>query len=120
MWPRRGLGVILDREGRQRAVTHSLDRAVVEIHMRDLDLRRQRFGVDSVSMVLCRDLHPARGQVHDRVISASMPEPPLVCPAAVCHPEYLVSQTDTEDRQPPQQTRDIANDRVEHLGITRT
>jgi len=44
MWARCSFGMILHRDNRQSFVPHPFDALVIEIDVRDLDLRRQRLG----------------------------------------------------------------------------
>ena len=70
----RRLGVKLRGEDRQLAMAESLERAVVEVPVRGLDLRGQRAGIDRETVVLRRDRHGARLEVADRVVGAAVPE----------------------------------------------
>ena len=56
MRARSGFGVILDREDRQGLVAKAGDRVVVEVDVRDLNIGRQRIGVDGEAVVVRRDL----------------------------------------------------------------
>ena len=71
---RGGLRVVLDSEHRQGAVTDSLDRSVVQIHVRDLQVGRSRdsglIALDSKTVVLRRDEHAAALHFLDWMIPA--------------------------------------------------
>ena len=78
MWTGRRFGMILHRKNRQFLVAKARDCVVVEIHMRDLDVRRQTVSIDRKTMVMRRDLDLARGQIFYRLVAAPMPEFQLV------------------------------------------
>ena len=56
----------------------ALDGAVIQVDVRDLDVFRQRLGIDGEAVVLRRDLHLAGLELLDRMIRAAVPELQLV------------------------------------------
>src|SRR6202011_3126104 len=65
------LGVVLDAERGQRAMTEAFDRAVVEVALRDEEVARgKRGGIDLELVVLAGDVNPSGLEVLDRVIGA--------------------------------------------------
>ena len=71
---RRRLRVELRGEDRQDPVAESLERSVVQVAVRRLDVRGQRPGVDREAVVLRRDRDVAGAEVLDRVVRAAMAE----------------------------------------------
>ena len=99
---RRRLGVVLHREDRARRVGESLDGAVVQVHVRDLDRLAggaQRLGVDRVAVVLGADRDLLRREVLPGLVAAVMAELQLLRLAAEREAEDLVAEADAEDRQ---------------------
>ena len=92
-----GLGVVLDGEGREGLVAEALDGAVVEVDVRDLELRRERVREDREVVVLRGDLHLARRQLLHRMVAPVVPErePPRL--RAAGEREQLVAQTNSHD-----------------------
>jgi len=68
----RGLGMVLDREGRLVGAAQALVGAVEQRDVRDLGALRQRLRNDAEAVVLRGDLDLARGQVLDRLVGAAM------------------------------------------------
>ena len=66
--------MILNGENRQRLVAHALDRAVVQVQVRDLYFRRERSRDDGVVVVLRSDFDFSRRQILHGMIAAVMPE----------------------------------------------
>ena len=115
---RRRLGVVLHGEQRQLAVAQALDRVVVQVHVRDLDVLGlgERGGVDGEAVVLRRD-HDAPGLlVALGLVRAVVPEAQLARRAAEREAEDLVAEADAEQRHasPDQLAHD--RDRVGHRG----
>ena len=61
-------------EYRKPAVPEALERPVVQVAMRRLDLGGQRGGVDRKAVVLRRDRNVPRLQVLDRMVRPAVPE----------------------------------------------
>ena len=100
--PRATLGVVLDGEDRQRTVGDSLDRAVIEVQLTDVEVTvRNRQGVDPELMVLTGDMDQAGVEVLDRVVGAVVTEgqPRGRPPDRLA--ENLVAKADAEERDPP-------------------
>src|SRR5881296_1004527 len=90
--------MILHTEDRQFFVTHSLNRAVVQIDMSYFHSRRQRLCVDGESVVLRSDCHFAGAQIFYRLVSAAMAEFQFEGRSAKRETENLMTKTDSEDR----------------------
>src|SRR5438132_272215 len=86
---RPGLGVVLDRAPRDVQQLESLDRAVIEVHVRERRGAEVRLPADGLvgldgpraprskrceAVVLRGDLHAPRLQVLDRMVCAAVPE----------------------------------------------
>src|ERR1700749_2342844 len=78
-------------------MAHPLDATVVEIDVRDFDIRGKVFGLDGEAAVLRRDLDLAGVQVFDRLVAAAVPEAKLVCGRAKRATEQLMPEADAED-----------------------
>src|SRR5271168_5084948 len=101
MRPRRSLRMILHGEKRQRFVPQSLQRVVVQIYMRQLNLVGiDRLRIDSEVVVVRRDLHLAVGHILNRMISAVMAELQLVGLATERKASKLMPQTYPKNRRP--------------------
>ena len=74
MRPWRRFRMVLYREDRQFFMPQARDSIVVEIDVRDLDVRRQRTAVDREAVVVRRDLDLAGVEVFDRLITAAVAE----------------------------------------------
>ena len=73
--PGRALGVVLDAEDRQGAVTDPLHRAVVEVELGDVEVAgRHRAGLDLELMVLAGDVDEAAVKVLHRVVDPVVAE----------------------------------------------
>src|ERR1044071_6693592 len=59
VWARCCFRMVLHTENRQFLVSHSLDRAVIQIDVCDLYVRRQRVRIDGKSVILRSDRHLA-------------------------------------------------------------
>src|SRR5581483_1304659 len=70
----RGLRMVLNREGRERAVAHPLGRSVVEVDMGPFNLFFDSREIDGEAVILRRDLDPLRRQINDRLISPMVAE----------------------------------------------
>ena len=68
------LWMILHAEDRQALVPNAGDRSVVQVHVRDLNVRSQRIRIDRESVVVRCDLHLAGREVFDRLISSPVSE----------------------------------------------
>ena len=90
--------MILHRKDRQLAMRQAFDRVVVQIQMRDFGRAFERIGVDCEAVVLRRDFHLARGEIHHRLIAAVVAELELVSFAAEREAHDLMAETDAEDR----------------------
>src|SRR5437867_1863942 len=99
----RGFGMVLNAEDRQRAVLHSLNGVVVEIHVSDADIVRvQAFGIDGETVVLRRNLNLVALDIQDRMIAAMMAELQFVGSAAKGQPKNLMSKANSENRLLPE------------------
>src|SRR5436190_597168 len=68
---RASLGVVLDAERGQLAMSEPFDRAVVQVALRDVEVAgRERFGVHLELVVLARDVDAAGVEVFDGVVRA--------------------------------------------------
>src|SRR5215472_14021101 len=116
VWPWRGLGVILDAERGRVEQPDPLDHPVIEVDVTDLGPAEgcvKRPGRSKIMhnegavvtgwrhgepVVVAGDVHPARGQVLDRLVDAAVPEPELVGAQAERPAEDLAAQADAEHR----------------------
>src|SRR5207237_6301206 len=96
--PGRRFRMVLHAEHRFRLVTQTLDGAVVQIDVRDGDIRWQRLRVDREAVILRGDLDLARFQLLHRVVCAPMTELQLVGLAAQRQRKDLMPETDAECR----------------------
>ena len=99
---RRCLGMILHGEERKLAVPNTLDGAVVEVQVRDLEVAGPGDFV-SISnhrkaMVLRRDEHMIRAKVTDRMIAAAVPVRELRRFSAIPEADELMPEADPERR----------------------
>ena len=109
MRPRRGLRVILNTECRQFFVLQTLNRFVVQVDMRHLDIGREPFGIHRKTMVLCRDFHLPCRQVHHRLVSPMMTEFQFERFSPQREPHDLMPKADSEHRLFSQKLSDIFN-----------
>lgn len=72
-------------------------RIVVEVDVRDLDLGRQRIGIDRESVIMRCDLDLARREVLDGLIAAAMTEFKFISRPPERLAQKLVTQADAED-----------------------
>src|SRR5882757_10178534 len=84
----------------------TFDGFVVEVQMRQFRTALQRFGFHREPMILRSYFHPARPQIHHRMIRAMMTEIELVSFAAQRQSQQLMAQADSEYRFPPEYVRD--------------
>src|SRR6267378_5882236 len=71
--PRPRLRVILDGEDRQLPMGHPFHRAVVQVHMGDLELRlRKGIRIDGEPVILRRDVYTPGPEVLHRLIPAAV------------------------------------------------
>src|SRR5437899_2893476 len=101
----------------QRLVAESLERAVVQVLMRRLHVRRQGPPVHGESVILGRDSHGPRAKVRDRMVGAAVAELQLEGLAAQGEPEQLMTQADPEDGFPAGESLDRADLRRKRRGI---
>src|ERR1043166_5456894 len=101
----RGFGVVLDGDDGEPPVAHPLDATVVEVDMRDLDLRGEALGLDGEAVVVRGDLDAARAEVFDRLVAAAVAEAQLVGRAAEGAAQGLMAEADAErGAAPPAET----------------
>src|SRR4051794_31483857 len=127
-----GLRVVLDGGAGDVAQDQALDRAVVEVQLRELgdaevgvpadrlvalDLRLAAGADDGEAVVLGGDVDPPRLQVLDRVVGAAMAEGELVGLKADGAAEQLVAEADAEDGLPAEDAADGLDDVVEGGGV---
>src|SRR5438874_1199406 len=89
--------MILNAEDRQFLVPHAFHCVVVQIDMADLDVLRERFGIDCEPVVLRGDRDPAALQIFHRLIRAAMTELEFECRSPERETEDLMAETDSED-----------------------
>ena len=93
-----GLRMILHTENGPVGEPHPLQRAVIQIEMRDLHVGGQRLLVDRVVVVLRRDLDVRTVHVADRLVAAMMAELQLERLRPQRQADDLMPQTDAEHR----------------------
>src|SRR6185436_12704429 len=97
-----GLRMILHRKDRKFAVAESLDRAVIEVHVCDLECRRtgdpRLVALHGEPVILRRDEHATRLELANGVISASMSIRHLLGGRAEAEAQDLMPEADPEDR----------------------
>src|SRR6267378_3952979 len=86
--------------------TQTLDGFVVEVQMRQFRTALQRFGFHREPMILRSYFHPARPQIHHRMIRAMMTEVELVGFATQRQSQQLMTKTDPEYRFLSEHVRD--------------
>src|SRR5438874_407358 len=91
-------GMILYAEDRQGPMTHSLQRAIVEVEVRRLDAGGQLVEAHGEPVVLRRDLDAIRQLVQNRLIGATVAELQLERLAAQRQSQQLMPQADPEYR----------------------
>src|SRR6266478_9164761 len=99
MRPRRLLGMILNREDGQTAVTEALQRPVVEIDMSRLQVARQIVLLDREAVVLRGDLDFLSALIEHRLVRAPVAEFQFERLAAPRLTQNLMTQADAEDRR---------------------
>ena len=132
MGARAGLGVVLDGAAGDVAEHQALDRAVVEVQVRELGgaevgLPAHRLvGLDPAlavragdgeAVVLGGDVDPAGGQVLDRVVGAAVAERQLEVSRPDRAAEQLVAEADAEHRPLADQLADGLDDVVERRRV---
>src|SRR5213592_4762605 len=95
--PGPGLRMVLDREDRQLAVGHALDRAIVQVDMSHLELRREGIRIDREAMVLRGDVDAAGPQVLDRLVAAAVAELQLERLSSEGERKQLVAEADPQE-----------------------
>src|SRR5205823_12201645 len=91
--------VILDGEDRQFSVLETLDGAVVQVDVRDLETALIDAGrVDRVAVVLAGDVDAPGAQILHRVVAAPVAEAELEGARPKGLADDLVAQADPEDR----------------------
>ena len=100
MRARRRFGMKLHAESRYMFVVDPFARAVVEVHMRYLDILvpAKRIDINTETMVLGGNQDPAACHVFDRVISTMMPELQLESRSAQGQAKNLVTKADAQKR----------------------
>src|SRR3989454_9323289 len=94
------LGMVLHGEDREFPVSHALDRAVVQIPVRHLELRTwEGVGIDREAVVLRRDVDAPRAEVFDGLVPAAVPEFQFERPSPEGEGQELVAEADPEDRR---------------------
>ena len=102
------LRMVLDGEGRELFVAHTLDAVVVQVDVGQLhQLRIQTGHVHAEAMVLGGDFDLAGLEILDRLVAAAVAEFEFVGLAAIGQAEDLVAQADAEDRFFTQQFSDV-------------
>src|SRR5437588_656817 len=96
--PRPGLRMVLDGEDRQLAVGHALDRAIVQVDMGHLELRREGIRIDREAVVLRGDVDAAGAQVLDGLVAAAVAELQLERLSSEGEREQLVAEADPQER----------------------
>ena len=123
MRPGPGLGVVLDGGAGDVAQHQPLDRAVVEVHVRQLGGAEVGLPADRLvgstrlppsgaehreAVVLRRDLDPPGAQVLDRVVRAAVAERQLERLEADRAAQQLVAEADAEHRPLPDEPRTVS------------
>jgi hypothetical protein len=114
----RGLGVILHAEHGMTAVAKALQRLVVEIHVRELDLAlRERIRVNCETVIVRGNLHLAGDAVEHGLVGAAVAELQLVGLPAEREAEDLVAEADAEHGYLADQSTHLSGLELERLGI---
>lgn len=77
MWTGGRFGMVLYGNDWQRLVAHAFDAFVIEVYVRDFDIRRQRFGVHREAMIVGSDFDVPVAKIFHRLIATAMAEPQL-------------------------------------------
>src|SRR5689334_12946403 len=110
--------MVLHAEEWKAFVPESLQRVVVQIHVRQFNvLGVNGFGIDGEVVIMSCDLHLSCGIVAHRVIAAMMSELELVGAAAESQSAKLVSKADAKYRHPPDHVANSLNCVIDRLGI---
>ena len=113
--------MVLDTKNGLRPMPQSLDRLVVQVDPVDDHIGRHGGRIHGESVVLGRDLNPARLQVLDRLIATAMAKLEFECPSTKCLAENLVSETDAKHRNSRvHQRSNLTHDATESGGIARS
>src|SRR5947199_4604919 len=93
------LGMVLHGEDREFPVGHALDRAVVQIPVRHLELRTwEGVGIDREAVVLRRDVDAPRTKVFHGLVPAALPEFQFERRPSEGEGQQLVAEADPENR----------------------
>src|SRR5215210_588825 len=95
--------MVLHAPGPEPGARYALDRAVVEVAVRQLDAVLERVLAYGESVVLARYLDASGLHVPDRVVRTVVSEGHLVGLAIECEPEELVAEADAEGGDLPEQ-----------------
>src|SRR5207244_13377093 len=96
---RSALGMELNGEEWAFPVSHALDRAVVQIPVRHLELRTwEGVAIDREAVVLRRDVDAPRAEVFDGLVPAAVPEFQFERRPTEGEGQQLVAEADPEDR----------------------
>src|SRR5713226_3626273 len=114
VWTGRGLRVVLDGEGPYVEAPQALERAVVQVPVRQRGAARLGFDqcgrprwscdgspaarIAREAVIVARDLDPAGVEILHRLIDAAMPEAKLVRPTSQRQGEQLMAEADPEQR----------------------
>src|SRR5256714_13955087 len=97
--PRVGLGMVLDGEDRQLPMGHPFHRAVVQVHVSDLEFRlRQGRRIDGKAVILRGDVDPPGAEVLHGLIPAAVSELQLERLPAEGEGQKLVPEADAQER----------------------
>src|SRR5215210_3963835 len=124
--PRSGLWVVLHAARRHVEQADALDRPVVEVHVRELGGAELRLdphadlALDRKAVVLRGDRDPARPQVLDGVVRATVPERELEGLEPRGAGEQLMAEADAEDGLRGEQLADRLHDVVERRRVAGT
>src|ERR1051325_17586 len=90
--------MILHAKYGQVFVSHSLDRLIVQIDVRDFNVGRKRVRIDRETMVLRRDGDFAAAQIFDRLVRPAMAEFQFEGRSTERETEDLMAETNAENR----------------------
>ena len=90
--------MVLYGDDRKIPVAKTLDRSVVEVDMRHLDIGREGVGINGVAVVLRRDLDAAGRQVLHGLVAAVVAEFQLEGSPPSPDAQDLMPQADAEER----------------------
>ncbi len=92
-----GFGVVLYAEDGEVAMAHAFDGAVVEIDVRDFDLRWERVGIDCKAVILRGDRNFSGAEIFHRLVATAVTELELESFTTESVTEDLIAQADAED-----------------------